>query len=157
MSGNAEAPQIRIADLADISALEPLAGEFYASSKFLTGFNIEVFRSNWRNFIAGGKGVILLLEDSKHLIIGALGGLAYNDPCSGALLATELFWFVSPAARGHGVKLLRAFEEWAHGLGCESVQMVHLMDSMPQKLGRFYARAGYEAMEIRYTKALCAH
>ena len=36
------------------------------------------------------------------------------------------------------------------------MRMVHLMDSMPEKLARIYKRLGYEQVETLYSKDLAA-
>jgi GNAT superfamily N-acetyltransferase len=145
--------QIREARLEDLPRMEDCAREFYAQSRFLKGFNPELFRNTWTQLLANGTGVIFLLVDEEiGEIRGALGGVAYPDPYSGALIATEFFWFVSEGRRGHGLRLLKAFEAWAREKGCSQIRMVHLMDLMPDKLDRVYRRFGYEPAEVHYSK-----
>ncbi len=144
---------IREATVADLPQLEPGAREFFASSQFLSGFDLQCFIATWTMFLRDHSGIILLLESNGE-ILGALGGLVSHDPNNGSLVASELFWFVRPGARGNGLKLLQRFEEWARARNCSQLQMVHLMDSMPDRLARFYARHGFQAAEIHYVKAL---
>lgn len=147
-------PQIRAAAIDDLPKLLPLAEEFYASSKFLKGFNIERFTEMWAQLIGQGAGVIYLAE-ADGAIAGTIGGVMYPDIYSGELVATEFFWFVCGESRGlHGMKLYRAFELWAIEQGCARIRMVHLLDSMPEKLKRIYDHLGFEAVEVHYTKEL---
>ena len=133
--------------------LIPLIEEFYASSKFLRNFNADHCEEVWIKFITDGVGVIFLLEENGK-IIGFLAALKYPDINSGELVATELAWFVKSTRRRKGLLLLKEFEEWAKKEKCKRVIMVHLMDSMPDKLRRVYEGRGYRAMEINYGKEI---
>jgi len=137
----------------DLPLLAGLADQFFASSRFLKGFRLEQFCRVWRDLLKSGVGVIFLLSDEDG-IQGALGGVAYPDINSGVSVASEFFWFVSPPARGQGLELYRAFEEWARRVGCQQIRMVHLMDSMPERLSVVYKRLGFEAAEVVYVKEL---
>jgi GNAT superfamily N-acetyltransferase len=128
------------------------AREFYAASRFLRTFDLARFTAMWTGLLASGAGAIFVLDDGE--IRGAIGGVAYPDIYSGELTATEFFWFVSEAHRGGGIRLYRAFERWAKAKGCARIRMVHLMDSMPEKLQTVYERLGFEAAEVHYSKDL---
>ena len=141
---------IRKATTEDLPKLLNLAQEFYASSEFLEGFNLNIFVANWSNFINNDIGVIWILNEFD----GILGAVKYPDINSGELVATEFFWFVSPDKRGDGIKLLREFEKWAKEVGCKKIFMVYLMDSMPEEMKSVYKRYGYKPMEVHYVKEL---
>lgn len=145
--------EIRKAEAADLPRLAPLAEQFYSSSDVLRTFDIEHFSALWRGFFESGIGVIFLLEQDGE-IKGTIGGIAFKEAYSPDMLAQEFFWFVDPNSRGAGVKLYRAFEEWAKEKGCDEIRMVHLIDSMPEKVGAFYERIGYKKLEIHYGKRL---
>lgn len=142
---------IRIATIEDLPKLGNIAKEFYSSSEHLDDFNIEIFASNWENFIESGVGIIFLLINNGD-IIGVLGGIKYPDVNSNQLIATELFWYVEKEHRGQGGKLLKEFEEWAKLEGCKKIIMVHMTDFMPDKLSVIYRRKGYKKMEVHYVK-----
>lgn len=144
---------IRKATVEDLPKLLPCAVEFSASSKFLNRFSFESFLSSWEKFLDMGIGVIFI-EESGGDIHGCIGGVKYRDPNTGRMVATEFFWFVRMRLRGCGIRLYREFETWARDNGCQDLRMVHLMDSMPEELDRFYKRNGFEEMEIHYTKEL---
>jgi GNAT superfamily N-acetyltransferase len=146
--------KIRPATVEDLASLEPLAREFYASSEALKRFDTDLFVSTWIRLL-DANGVIFLLEDAGA-IVGALGGVLYGDPYSGDAIATEFFWFVSAAARGGrgGIQLLKEFEAWARDRGALEIRMVHLLDSMPEKLARIYKHFGYRPIEVHYGKEL---
>lgn len=139
--------------LAEIDSLLPLSREFYASSRFLGDFDIEKFRGIWTQLLNSNMGVIFVVEEGSEPV-GVIGGFVHAELYSGKVVAEEMFWFASPTKRGVGVKLYRAFENWARERGAETLQMVHLMDSMPDKLESFYTHMGFEPVEMRYSKRL---
>jgi GNAT superfamily N-acetyltransferase len=144
---------IRPATINDLPTLEPIAREFYACSKFLEGFDIDHFCSVWTQLFDSGLGVIFLaLKDDE--IVGALGGVAYPEIYTGEMVASEFFWFIRAEHRGGGLKLYRAFEQWAKDMKCGRIRMVHLLDSMPEKLQTTYLRLGFAAAEVHYTKEI---
>jgi GNAT superfamily N-acetyltransferase len=146
--------KIRPATVEDLASLEPLAREFYASSQVLKRFDTDLFVQTWIRLL-DANGVIFLLEDGSS-IVGALGGVLYGDPYSGDAIATEFFWFVAQRARGGrgGLQLLKAFEGWARDRGALEIRMVHLLDSMPEKLARVYKHFGFQPIEVHYSKEL---
>lgn len=145
---------IRLATVGDLGTLETCAREFYASSRFLKKFDQTLFQAVWTHFLETGAGVIFLLETPEGEVAGALGGVVFPDLYSGELVATEFFWFVREGKRGSGLLLYRAFEEWAREKGCAEVRMVHLLDSMPEKLNRVYRHLEFTPTEVHYAKEL---
>ena len=144
---------IRTATVEDLGRVEQCARRFYASSRFLKGFRLEVFEKTWTGILAADFGVLLLLECGAE-IVGAIGGVAYPDPNSGELLATEFFWFVEDGHRGRGLELYRRFEAWARERDCKQINMGHLADLMDEKHRRVYAHLGFEMAEYRWMKEL---
>lgn len=139
-----------------LRALAEGAREFYASSKFLRNFDIQKFVDFWRPVIASEIGVIFIAEEDGE-IIGAIAGMAVPEPYSGEMAVHEFFWFVRPGHRGSaGLRLYEALEYWARQKQAKVMRMVHLMDSMPEKLSRVYRRLGYEQVETLYSKDLVA-
>ena len=138
----------------DLDNLVDLAEEFYSSSEFLKGFDKEVSRKSWTNFIAGGTGAIFAIKegDAFH---GMLGVVKFPDINTGDMTACEMFWFVSEKHRGKGLLLVSAFEEWAKEEGCRKVAIGHLADSMPDSLEKLYVRMGYTLSEKTYIKEVC--
>ncbi len=144
---------VRIAEVADLPRIEPCATEFYAKSAFLKTLKMDLFCEKWAAMIEAGMGVIFLLEVGGH-VEGIFGGVQFPDLYSGELIATEFFWYVREGHRGAGMKLFRAFERWAVERHCTQIRMVHLMDSMPEKLERVYRGLGFIPAEIHYVKDL---
>lgn len=146
--------EIRELTIDELDRLADGAQEFFASSRHIEGFNLEVFKRNWTCFIEQNVGVIIGMVAEDGSVQGALGALSFPDLNSAEPTATECFWFVREAYRGKGLYLLKAFESWAKARDCRKAQMVHLMDLMPEKLSKVYERLGYELTEMHYTKRL---
>ena len=145
---------IRQATIADLPKMETRAREFFAASKYLGEFDIEGFTESWTVLFNIG-GVIFVAEQDGQLV-GAIGALIhpemYGKKGQKRIIAEELFWFVGAEYRRTGVALYREFERWALAGGASELQMVHLLDSMPDKVARFYEHEGYAAAETRYIK-----
>jgi GNAT superfamily N-acetyltransferase len=137
----------------ELARLEDCAREFYAASRWLGTFEPERFRQIWTELLSTGAGVIFAALD-HGAVIGAIGGIVHREIYGPRMIAEEFFWFVRPGARGAGVALYRRFEEWARAKGAHQLHMVHMCDSMPEKVARFYLRSGFEPAEIRYGKDL---
>jgi len=116
-----------------------------------------VFFQTWTKFIQTGIGTVFIMEspqDRPGVFRGGLGAVRMPDPNTGELTATEIFWHVKPEHRGHGLYLFKHFEKWARETGCTKVTVVHMADSMPDKLRRLYHRYGYRELETHYTKEI---
>jgi GNAT superfamily N-acetyltransferase len=145
--------EVRSLAVSELPRLAECAREFYQSSRFLRHFDMARFEQLWTGLLATGTGTIFALVDDGR-IVGTLGGVMYPETYSDELIAQEFFWFCQSEHRGQGLKLYRAFEQWARKGGCSQVRMAHLSDSMPEKLKRVYARLGFEEVETSYAKRL---
>jgi GNAT superfamily N-acetyltransferase len=65
-------------------------------------------------------------------------------------MAFEVVWWVEPEARGDGVRLLRAAEDWAIEQGIGKMQMV----APNERVGALYERMGYLPVETSYQRTL---
>jgi GNAT superfamily N-acetyltransferase len=145
---------IREIAIDELGRVEEAALAFYASC-FLNHFSLAKFREIWTKFLELEAGVIFA-ADSDGEITGAIGGLVHPEIYGERIIAEEFFWFIREGFRGEGVRLYRRFEQWARERGAVEIQMVHLFDSMPEKLAKFYLHTGFEPVEMRYRKALTA-
>ena len=92
----------------------------------------------------------LFVSDGPDGISGVIVGHVFTHPMSGEDVAAELAWWVNPEARGAGVRLLRAFEDWAEAMGARQVQMV----APTERVGAFYERVGYAPVERLYQRSI---
>jgi GNAT superfamily N-acetyltransferase len=119
--------------------------------------DIDGFRKTWlptwEKLIKTKSGKIFALEKDKK-IIGALGFFITPAVEDGALCCTEAFWYVHENYRGSGIKIFNKFEDYAKSIGCKRIAMVHLENSMPDKLKKLYTRKKYKHIESMYLKEL---
>lgn len=92
----------------------------------------------------GSESATVIMSD--HGVIGGMLSPAYCDPQW--MMAVELFWW----AERDGLALLRAFEDWAAGVGAQEVRMTSLA-ALPRADG-ILKRKGYAPMEISYQKVI---
>lgn len=142
---------IREATLDDIGQIAVLGERFIQESHYhrLIGINPDALRSVAETLIAEDHG-LLLVDEFYGELAGMIGMLATIHPTSWEPVASELFWYVPPEARGGGLKLLFAGERWARESGCKRCIMV----SPNERVGTLYERLGYEFLETQYVKAL---
>lgn len=140
-----ELPIPRLPELARYGA------QFFAEGKLPGRFVPDVFVATWTKLITARLGIVIALESGDELL-GGLGAMAYPDPNDGALIATELFWYIRQGHRGGGFHLLNTFEAWARRNGCKRIAMVHLTTLMPAVLERVYTARGYRHVESHYMK-----
>lgn len=88
---------------------------------------------------------------SLGLIAGVLGPHLYNPALR---IATELWWWVTPPARGSsaGARLLADFEGWAASQGADAIAMT-LESSSPVRDDSL-ERRGYRMTERQFLKPL---
>ncbi len=103
--------------------------------------------------------VVSILENPEGCVLvstaaatptGMIAMIAYDHPFSGERTAFEVVWWVEPEARGEGVKLLRAAEQWARDKGIKKMQMV----APNERVAAFYQRMGYAPVETSFQKEL---
>lgn len=100
----------------------------------------------------GDNGTILVAETNQpNVLCGMIGLVASPHFLSGERSAGEVFFWVVPTERGTlGRDLMDAAEEWARSVGAAAIQMIAPDD----RVGVFYRRRGYRAIETTYWKRL---
>jgi len=101
-----------------------------------------------RNAIASPNGVIWLAVDKQP--VGFLVLIAFKHHLSGVATAGEVGWWVEPEARGCGIRLMHAAEQWAAEHGIVNIQMI----APNERVGALYKRCGYEPIEITYQRTI---
>ena len=101
------------------------------------------------------QGIVkLFVAEEDGEIQGSIGFLITDDFHEDLKICIELFWFVDPRFRGIGKGLVDRFEEEARQSGCKKTAMIHLSDSYPESLEKFYLKNGYRLLEKHYVKEL---
>lgn len=134
---------IREATEADIPRLLGFARRFHEAAQQPFGFDEAATDA----FIAG------LIEQPHSVVLigdaGMIGGALVPAYCQPAwVMAVELAWW----AERDGLRLLRAFEEWATDNAASEVRMTSLA-ALP-RADAILRRKGYGAAEISYRKVI---
>jgi GNAT superfamily N-acetyltransferase len=100
---------------------------------------------------------VLLVADQDGVVVGMLFGVVsgfWFAPRS--LWATELAWWVEPAARGGtaGIRLVTAFQDWARDKGAKVVAMSSLHLDHDNRVSSVLQRMGFEQSEHTYIKRI---
>lgn len=93
---------------------------------------------------------VVYVAEHDGAVIGMMGLMRYRHPMSGEATVSEVAWWMNPDARGAGVRLFRAGEQWAKACGASLIQMI----APSPEVERFYVRAGYEPVERIYQRRL---
>jgi len=144
---------LRDATLADLDQLVALGARFRATTAYadLIEDNPGQMRQTAAQLITQANGVIVVSEDRGGLVTGMIGLLCFPHHLSGALTVGEVMWYVTPEARGGGVRLLKAAEQWARNQHATTIQMIQPSGT---DIGVLYERFGYQAIEVAWSKRL---
>jgi hypothetical protein len=115
--------------------------------------NVEYSRKKYIELMSKGIAKIFIAEENGELQ-GAIGFLISNDLHNGEKIGVETFWFVAPEFKGIGKDLFKIFEKEAIKSGCKKLAMIHLNDSYPKTLEKFYKSQGYKLLESHYIKEI---
>lgn len=151
-------PSVRVATTADISAYMDLAAAFVATTP--VSHIIPFDREGTAAFVTASldnPNMLVLVAEEAGTIIGITGALAYPmyfNP--GKLVAQELWWYLTPAARGGSTSklLFQTIENWAKDIGAEAMFMIALADARIDTMAKVYKRSGYAPVERTYVKGL---
>lgn len=144
--------RIRIIKAEEMGRVAVFMKAFEKETEFVT-VDVGYATTRYEEMINSGVATVFVADQGDELL-GALGLIKAPDLHNGEMMAIETFWFVAPEHRGIGLRLLDAFEEWAALNGCDKTAMIHLVDSMPERLERFYLKRGYSLVEKHYIKGI---
>lgn len=143
---------VREAVEGDIPYIAALIQEFVHSSGYKRHeVNIAHLVGVLRQIMSGQDGLLAVLERDNEFCGVYVGG-AHRHLFSGEWLLSEACLCTTPAARGHGRKLLKYAEEWGKARGCRESSLSHHEDQ--NELTTLYRRWGYEPLEHAYMKEL---
>jgi GNAT superfamily N-acetyltransferase len=139
----------RLATLADVDAVAAMGERFRAT----TGYR-DTLAANPAQLAALATRLIdapdgdVIVADVDGALVGMLALLVYAHHMSGERIAGELAWWVDPAHRGIGVRLLRAAEAWAQARGAVALQLI----APTPAVERLVERLGYTPVERTYQR-----
>lgn len=132
--------------------------QLYAQSKHPLAPVKEVWVRNWTRLLSLNVGVMLLAEeDGSQEVMGAAGGIFFEDMNNGTLRGDELLWYVVPKFRGRalGWTLIKLFWQEARRRGVRVVSSSRLThNDSNDLLRRFYQSQGFMELETVHVKEL---
>ena len=117
--------------------------------------NVEGFRGMLLGAIASPELLVLAYESDGE-VRGGFAGAVMDFPPTGTLIATDLFLFIEPSARGGFVAahMVKRFVEWARAQGAAGVHVGISTNIRPEGLGRLYERLGFQHVGALYSMRL---
>lgn len=134
-----------------LAKLAPMGLEFWNEMGMPGKFVPERWIESWTNLLR--QSIALIIGLTRHgTLKGAIGGVLCWDLNDHDLIAVEQFWFVTAAARGHGLRLLDEFDKTARLRGAKRVLIGHIHSGRTNLWQKILARKGYTLLESHYIK-----
>ena len=112
----------------------------------------EYYIAQWRKFIDTGMGVVFYLV-KNNVVVGGIGAIKVPNIFNGKTMLVEMFWYVNPKHRKAGLLLYDAMEKYfEENKKLDRFAMIHMENSMPEKLKSFYVKKGFKLMETQWIK-----
>jgi hypothetical protein len=135
---------VRDASSQDLARCLQMGEKFYIMSGMPMGFDADATYNFLSNLMNSDEAALLVTDG------GMIGGLLVPAYCNPSYIqAVELFWWSDD---GSGMKLLKAFENWASDRGADEVRMTSL--DAHKAADRILKSKGYEPLEISYSRAI---
>lgn len=90
----------------------------------------------------------VLVAERDDAPVGMLGLSVQPHPMTGQLVGMEVFWWVNEDARGRGIRLLHAGEQWAQDRGAVAMQMI----APDVRISALLERLRYEKLETAFQR-----
>lgn len=148
---------IRFATLADIPSLVEGGSRMHALTRFRNQpYNAQKVAQAFSDLIRHGKGkyAFLVALGAEGRMVGALIGVMEQQIFSDAFTASVMHFDVLPEARmgGYGVRLLRAFEQWAKNRKAIEVSFGVNSEAEIESLATFAGKMGYRKVGENFVK-----
>lgn len=139
---------IRPATEGDIGALVAMARRFWHQSQYFEwlNFSSDAVEALLTKMVTT-EGCAVFVTEALN---AAIGVTLAESVVSGERIATELFWWADPSARGVGMRLLRAAETWCRENDVRQLTMV-APEKAPE-VHRLYERVGYRPVERLFVR-----
>jgi N-acetylglutamate synthase-like GNAT family acetyltransferase len=149
---------IRQANILDLDAYIELLAHFHESSPMrnVAPYDPDGIRAFLTNSLEN-TNILLLVGELDGEIVGVTSCLLYPLYFSPNYhVAQELWWWLTPKARGSGVgkAMFKGIEAWAKEKDAKALFMIALEDERAAAMEKVYFRAGFEPLEKTFIKEL---
>ena len=147
---------VREATVDDLPRYIVLAKAFHVASPMhgTIDFDPDGYSEFYLSSLTNDSVGIWLAEIDQNIvgICGAVSYPLYFNPA--ALVVQELWWWLTPAARGSGAgnQMFKHIENWAKDKNAAALFMIALEDDRVKKMENMYIRAGFKPMELTFIK-----
>ena len=147
------APAIREGTADDLPRIVAMFADFVSSTQYAQYVgNDPKYSADMMRRMMESPDCAIFVVDSDDGVIGMLGVMVFIQPFSGEKIASELFWWLDPKHRGHGVWLLRRGESWARSQSAKRMSMMAPIDK--PRVGEIYEAVGYREVERVFQRDL---
>ncbi len=149
---------VRQATAEDLDRYIELLANFHAASPMVGVADFDPPKT--RAFLAASlenTSILLLVGELDGEIVGVTSCLLYPLYFSpDNQVAQELWWWLTPAARGSGIghAMFREIEAWAKNKNARALFMIALEDERAAAMEKVYFRAGFRPLERTFIKEL---
>jgi RimJ/RimL family protein N-acetyltransferase len=149
---------VRPATAEDLDRYIELLDDFHQASPMIGVADFNALKT--RAFLSASlenDSILLLVGELDGEIVGVTSCLLYplyfNPDYQ---VAQELWWWLTPAARGSGVgqAMFKAIEVWAAAKDAKALFMIALEDERAAAMEKVYCRAGFRPLERTFIKEL---
>lgn len=142
---------VRVATSDDLASIVALLRRFWAGSIYREfGAESVTHLEAVANGIVHGSNSVAFVALENDCAVGTIGLILAANPFSGDVMAHEIWWWVNPESRGHGIGMFRMAERWARERGAVFMQV----SAPTERVGEFYVRSGYVKVETAYQRKL---
>ena len=150
-------PAVRPADPRDVAALIDLGAAMHRESVYRRlPYDAGKVRAMLDRYLARPAEACVLVAARADEIVGMLGGYLDEHFFCDVTVASDTFFYVTPAARGRGVgsRLLGAFMDWASARGAATVSLAVTSGIDDDIVARRYAALGFVPAGYLYRREL---
>ena len=146
---------VRQATAADLDAYTDMLAEFHAASPMVDVAVYDPVKT--RAFLATSlenNDILLLVGEMNGEIVGVTSCLIYPLYFSQSTVGQELWWWLTPKARGSGIgkMMFKTIEAWSEQKGATALFMIALEDERATAMEKVYFRAGFKPLERTFIK-----
>jgi GNAT superfamily N-acetyltransferase len=146
---------VRPATAFDLDAYTDLLAEFHAASPMADVAVYDPVKT--RAFLAASlenSDILLLVGELDGEIVGVTSCLLYPLYFSQSTVGQELWWWLTPKARGSGIgkMMFQEIEAWTKNKGATALFMIALEDERATAMEKVYFRAGFRPLERTFIK-----
>lgn len=146
---------VRKATEKDLDDYIEMLAEFHAASPMVDVAIYDPIKT--RAFLAASlenNDILLLVGEINGEIVGVTSCLIYPLYFSQSTVGQELWWWLTPKARGSGLgkMMFAAIESWSKEKGATALFMIALEDERAAAMEKVYFRAGFKPLERTFIK-----